>query len=398
MDQFLGPDEISLRNEVRCFLAEHLDPSLREKALRGERLQKDDEIAWERKLQARGWLAASWPREYGGPGWSLIQRYVFEREMGLGGAPRLEPFGISMVGPVVYTYGSEHQKRKYLPRILNSEDWWCQGFSEPGAGSDLASLRTRAADCGDHYRVTGQKIWTTYAHYANRMFCLARTSDEPKRQQGISFLLLDMHAPGVTVRPIKTIDLGHTVNEVFLDEVVVSKEDVVGEPGRGWTYAKFVLEHERNFCAGVARSQLKSRLIREVASRPCNGGPPLLADNLFRHRLSEIDAGLRALEGCELRYLADHMAGRGTAAQASLLKIKGTELRQALSEIHVEMLGLYALPYEGKGRLAAETSGMVGPAHRHGVVAEYLYGRSSTILGGTNEIQRNIIARTALSM
>jgi len=301
-----------------------------------------------------------------------------------------------MVGPVIYTFGTPEQKSRYLPKILSGDEWWCQGYSEPGAGSDLASLKTKAVADGDHYVVSGHKIWTTQAHFADMMFCLVRTDFAAKPQEGISFLLMDMKSPGITVRPIVTLDEGHTVNEVFLDEVRVPKSNLVGREGQGWTYAKFLLGHERTLIAGVARSKQRLRQLKNIARAELCDGRPLIEDDGFRHKLASVEIELMALEYTNLRVLADEAAGKGPGPEASLLKIKGSEIQQSLAELACEALGNYALAFD---RLAPGSNlPPVGPDHGQGVVANYFYGRAATIYGGSNEIQRNVVAKMVLGL
>ena len=396
MDLDFTPKERAFRKEVRAFIKDNLPPALARKVARGGHLAKDDYVTWQKILYRRGWAAPTWPKEYGGPGWTPAQRYIFDEECSAADAPYLSPFGFNMVGPVIYTFGSPEQKAKYLPRILSSDDWWCQGYSEPGSGSDLASLKTRAVRDGDHYRVTGHKIWTTQAHFANRMFCLVRTDPNAKPQEGISFLLIDMEQPGVTVRPIITIDEGHSVNEVFLDDVKVPVGDLVGKEGKGWTYAKFLLGNERTLIAEVARSKQRLRRLKEIAAAERAGGKPLLQDPHFRRKLAGIEVELTALEYTNLRVLAEEAAGQGPGPVSSVLKIRGSEIQQGLSELACEALGYYALAYEHMPE--GTNVPPVGPDYAAGVMGGFLYGRATTIYGGSNEIQRNVIAKMVLGL
>ena len=309
--------------------------------LHHRRLVKDDWVRWQKILYKKGWLAGHWPREYGGCAWTPVQPHIFDEECGDAGAPRLMPFGLVMVAPVIMDFGSPWQKEHYLPRILSSEDWWCQGYSEPGSGSDLASLKTRAVREGDHYIVNGQKTWTTLAQYADMIFCLVRTDPTVKKQEGITFLLIDMHSPGVTVRPIITLDEEHEVNEVFFDNVKVPAENLVGEEGKGWTYAKFLLGHERTGIARVGESKRELAQLKEIAAKQLNGRP-LAEDPLFRARIAEVEIELMALEMTLLRVLSSRAK---PGPEASILKIKGTEVQQALTELMMEAMGPYALPF-----------------------------------------------------
>lgn len=385
-------DEAGFRQEVRSFVETNLDRAVRDKILRGEKLLKEEYVNWQRSLYERGWIAPSWPKELGGTGWSLEQRRVFHHELSLCCAPETIPFGVTMVGPVIYTFGTEAQKQRYLPGILRSEEWWCQGFSEPNAGSDLASLATRADDMGDHYLINGQKAWTTHGRYADKMFCLARTSKESKRQLGISFLLLDMNAPGVEVRQVETIDEGRSICEVFLKDVVVPKENLVGEVGKGWDYAKFLLGHERAMIARVGRSRMQLARAKQLAKSQTFAGKPLDQEPLLAARMVEIECRLRALEITELRVLSHYTEEAGfDGAMASMLKIEGSEICQQLTELLLDIGGRYSLPYEGR---TAHTG--MGPAHRHGLMGDHLFNRVATIYGGSNEIQKNIIAKDRL--
>ena len=318
--------------------------------------------------------------------------------MGAAGAPLPLPFGPNMLGPMLIAFGSEEQKKHYLPRIVSGEDWWCQGYSEPGAGSDLASLKTKAVREGDEYVINGQKIWTSYAHYATHIFLLVRTSDEGKPQEGISFLLVDMKTPGITVRPIISIDMEHSVNETFFDNVRVPVANRVGEENKGWTYAKYLLGFERTTLAQIGDSKSRLRALKEIATDQKAGGRPLIEDPAFRRRIAEIELKLMALEFTLFRYLAAEEAGGDVGAVASLAKIKGTELTQALTEATIEALGTYALPYVSDLLDHGTNTEPIGPEYAASAMPSYLYARALTILGGSNEIQRNIIAKHVLGL
>ncbi|WP_370153753.1 acyl-CoA dehydrogenase family protein [Ferrovibrio sp.] len=388
--------EQAFREEVSAFIAANLPPALAAKSRDNMHLAREDYVAWHRALHAHGWGAPNWPKDYGGPGWSAVQRYIFDEETAAADAPPLVPFGIAMVGPVIYTFGSDAQKQRYLPRILSMEDWWCQGYSEPGSGSDLASLRTRAEPDGDDYIVNGHKIWTTQAHYANMMFCLVRTDATVKPQEGISFLLIDMKTPGVTVRPIISIDEGHGVNEVFLDNVRVPKANLIGQEGKGWTYAKFLLGNERTGIAEVATSKQRLKRLKDIARAERSMGAALLEEPAFRDRVAAVEIDLLALEYTNLRMLAAEQGGRGPGPEASMLKIRGSEIQQAITELAVEALGYYAAPYEH--RPDGSNQPPVGPDYAQGRMEAFLYNRATTIYGGSNEIQRNIIAKMVLGL
>ncbi|MEQ8504335.1 MAG: acyl-CoA dehydrogenase family protein [Rhodospirillales bacterium] len=400
MDLNLTPEEKAFQDEVRTFLRANIPPETKRKVDLGLKLVKDDYVVWQRILHEQGWIAPSWPKEYGGPGWSPVQRYLYEEELAAASSPRLITFGLKMLGPVLIEFGTDEQKQHYLPRILASEDWWCQGFSEPGAGSDLASLTTRAVRDGDHYVVNGQKTWTTLAQYADWIFCLVRTSTEGKKQQGISFLLIDMKTPGVTVRPIKTLDGGQEINDVFLENVRVPAENLVGTENDGWTIAKFLLGHERFGIAGVARSKKQMERVREIASKELKRGRPLIEDARFRERMAEVEIELTALEMTELRLLSEEAAGRKPGPEASILKLKGTQVQQGVTELLLEAVGNRAHVFD-PGILEDEWPGVANdgppvPEHAATVASHYFNWRKASIYGGSNEIQRSIIAKAIL--
>ncbi|MEJ8821275.1 acyl-CoA dehydrogenase family protein [Variovorax humicola] len=392
MDMNISVEEQAFRHEVSAFARANLPKPVRNKVLFGEKLAKAEYVDWQQRLYRQGWIAPSWPVEYGGTGWSLGKRRVFHHALALCCAPETISFGISMIGPVLYTFGSDAQKAKYLAGILKSETWWCQGFSEPNAGSDLASLKTRARDRGDHYVVSGQKTWTTHGRHADMMFCLARTTEEAKLQNGISFLLLDMKAPGVEVRPIETIDEGASICEVFLNEVVVAKSELVGVEGRGWDYAKFLLGNERAMIARVGRSRMQLERARRVAASQRSGGRALSEDPLIQRRLCEIEARLRALEISELRALDGYRPGKGfDGATASMLKIEGSELCQQLTELLLDLTGRYSRVYMGRYEQSP-----IGGSDAHGAMGDHLFNRVATIYGGSTEVQKNVIAKSSL--
>jgi len=398
MDLRLTEEEAAFRDAVRTFMRDHIPADVKRKVDEGLLLVKDDYVRWQKILWKRGWIAPGWPTEYGGPGWTPIQRYIFEEELALGSSPRLITFGLKMLGPVLIEFGSDAQKERFLPRILSSDDWWCQGYSEPGAGSDLASLTTRAVADGDHYVVTGAKTWTTLAQYADWMFCLVRTDDAGKKQEGISFLLIDMTSPGVTVRPITTIDGGREINEVFLDEVQVPKENRVGAEGQGWTIAKFLLGHERTGIAGVARSKKQVARLKEIAGKELSGGRPLLEDRRFRDKVAALEIELTALEFTELRMVSAESAGEAPGARASILKLKGTEVQQAITELLLEAVGYYACPYAPEALTEGWNEDPIGPAYAAPLAPHYFNWRKVSIYGGTNEIQKNIVAKMILGL
>ena len=401
MDAQYSPEDLAFREEVRTFMKENLPEHIRRQTeLAPSYVTKEDTRTWHKILHNKGWVAPKWPKEHGGPGWNAVQRHIFEEEYQAANAPRLSPFGLTMVGPVIYTFGTEEQKQQHLPQILSGDIFWCQGYSEPGAGSDLASLKTRAVREGDEYVVNGQKIWTSHAHHADWIFALVRTDPSAsKQQEGISFLLIDMKSPGIEVRPIISIDGGHYLNEVFFTDVRVPVENRVGEENKGWTYAKFLLGHERSGIAGVGKSFRKIERIAAAAMEEGNSqGGRLWDDADFRNRLSTITAKLQALDTSNLRILAREAAGETVGPEASLLKINGTEIEQALNELLVEALGYYGQPYE-RDMLRADTNvESPVPEHGRGAMAEHLLRRAATIYGGSNEIQRDIIAKRVLGL
>ena len=395
MDVDFTPEDMSFREEVRSFIEENYPKHLGSLD-RGD-MSKEDLLAWHKVLHTKGWVAPSWPAEFGGTDWTVTQRYIFNEESARRGTIPPMPFGVQMLGPVIYTFGNQEQKDWVLPGILSGEDWWCQGYSEPGAGSDLAALKTKAVLEGDEYVVNGHKIWTTLAQHADWMFCLVRTTSGEKRQVGISFLLIDMKTPGITVRPIITIDGGHEVNEVFLEDVRVPAKNLVGEQDKGWTIAKFLLGNERSGIAGVARSKKAIDRLREIARGELENGDPLLSSADFSRKIAELEVDLTALEYTELRTLAAESQGQGPGPESSILKIKGTEIQQRITELTMEAVGNYAAPWVpqldvGDNYLA------IGPEQSHGVSQTYFNTRKTSIYGGSNEIQRNIIAKMVLGL
>lgn len=398
MDLEFTAAERAFRDEVRAFLHAELPPDIGRKVLDHKRLHKDDYVRWQRALYRKGWIAPGWPVEYGGAAWSGVQKHIYDEESAAVGAPTVIAFGVAMVGPVIIAFGDEAQKRHYLPRILSSEDWWCQGYSEPGSGSDLASLKTKAVRDGDHYVVNGQKTWTTLGQWADWIFCLVRTDSEVKKQEGISFLLIDMKTAGITVRPIITLDGEHEVNEVFFDNVRVPVENRVGDEGRGWTIAKFLLGHERTGIAGVGRSKRELKYLKRIAATELSDGRPLIENPRFRHKIAELEIELMALEMTNLRVIAGDAEGRPPGPEASILKIKGTEIQQALTELMVEALGPYALPYVPAAFDLDSGAPSYGEEYAAPLTARYLNWRKASIYGGSNEIQKNIITQRILGL
>ena len=396
MDLHFTDDDLAFRDRVRAFLDAALPDDLRRKVLGHLRLEKDDYVRWHRILARQGWAAPGWPEAYGGPGWTPVQRHIFDEECARAGTPPILPFGVNMVAPVIMAFGSQAQKDYYLPRILSCEDWWCQGYSEPGAGSDLASLTTGAVRDGDDYIVNGQKTWTTLAQHADMIFCLVRTGGGVRKQEGISFLLIDMHAPGVSVRPIRMLDEEHEVNEVFFDNVRVPAANLVGEENRGWTYAKYLLGHERTGIAAVGRSKRELARLKVLAGREQVDGRPLIAHPPFAAKVAGLEIELMALEMTVLRVLA--RADKAPGPEASVLKVRGTEIQQRLTELMVEAAGPMALPFD-PGYLAGEReNSLADDDFAAPLMAHYFNYRKTSIYGGSNEIQRNIIAQMILGL
>src|SRR5947207_8682699 len=396
MDLSYSKEEMAFRQEVRDFFQTAVPKETRRKLLEGRHLSKEDMVAWQRILNKKGWAVPHWPVQWGGTGWDSVKLYIYNEEMQLAPAPQPLAFNTSMLGPVLYNVASEEQKKYYLPRIANVDDWWCQGFSEPGSGSDLASLKTKAERRGDVYIVNGQKTWTTLAQHADMIFCLCRTDPSAKKQSGISFILIDMKSKGITVRPIETIDGGFEVNEVFFDDVEVPLENLVGEENKGWDYAKFLLGNERTGIARVGVSKERIRRIKELAAQVESGGKPIAQDQKFREKLAEVEIELKALELTQLRVVADegkHGKGKPNPA-SSVLKVKGSEIQQATTELLMEVIGPFAAPYDEHGddgsNEAMDWTAQIAPS--------YFNNRKVSIYGGSNEIQRNIITKAVLGL
>jgi alkylation response protein AidB-like acyl-CoA dehydrogenase len=403
MDLNFTPAELAFRDEVRQFMRDQLPTDIAERVRSGLALHAEDYTRWQKILYQRGWGAPGWPTQFGGPGWGPVEMHIFDEEAAAAGAPRTIPFGLKMVAPVIMAFGSPEQQKRFLPRIVSAEDWWCQGYSEPGAGSDLASLKTRAErhsdSSGDHYIVNGQKTWNTLGQFANWIFCLVRTDpNAPKPQQGISFLLIDMKSPGITVRPIITMEGAHEVNEVWFENVRVPVENRVGEENKGWTYAKFLLGHERTNIAGVGASKRELGRLKDIARKEMKNGKPLLEDALFAARVAQVEIDLMALEITNLRALSAESEKRAPGPEASILKIKGTEIQQALSELMMYAVGPYALPFERKSIDEGDLASAAGPEYAAPLAATYCNYRKVSIYGGSNEIQRNIIAQMILGL
>src|SRR6204780_264634 len=391
-------DEIAFRDDVRAFMKQKLPAAIRSKVIEGRRLSRDDLVEWQRILNAQGWAVPHWPQEWGGTGWSTVKTYLFRDEMQQAPAPEPLPFGPNMVGPVIIAFGNDQQKQRFLPRIANLDDWWCQGFSEPGAGSDLASLKTSAKRADGHYIVNGQKMWTTLAQYADWIFCLVRTDPAAKAQEGISFLLIDMKTPGITVRPIVTIDGGREVNEVFFDNVEVPIENLVGQENKGWDYAKFLLGNERTGIARVGMSKARIARIKELAALEFAGERPLIETPRFQEKLAAIEVELKALEMTQLRVVSDErkMAKGRQNPASSILKLKGSVIQQQLTELLMEVVGPYVMPYQRD--FEGNNEPVVGPDYATEAGPMYFNYRKVSIYGGSNEIQRNIIAKAILGL
>lgn len=399
MSLVLDERELAFQQEVREFLQHNLTEEILHESLATSGVFPDKELAlaWQQKLAAKGWAAPLWPEQYGGINWTQKQKYIFEVESAKAGAPLTIPLGLKMVGPVIIKYGSEHQKQRFLPRILSGEDYWCQGYSEPGSGSDLASLKCKAELVDGHYLVNGSKIWTTHAHFANWIFCLVRTSKEKKPQQGISFLLIPMDTPGISVKPITSISGQHDLNEVFFEDVKVPQENLVGEPGQGWTYAKYLLELERG--AGAASARLRANLIRVTRlcqQKSMNSTQESSFESLYVNRLIELDAAITALEYTELRAQKHYENGCESGAESSLLKTEATEIEQQLARLAVELLGPEAMVLK-REKLTDSHWPIPKFQDSYWAVPRYLNSLAASIYGGTNEIQRNLIARTILT-
>ena len=391
MDLAFNQAELEFRDEVRAFLHDKLPSDMRQRVHLGDHSHfREDIPRWQKILNERGWGAPAWPVEFGGTGWSKTQQFIFETECALADAPAQLAFGVKMVAPVLMRFGSPEQQQRFLPRILAAEDWWCQGYSEPGSGSDLASLKTKAELDGDHYVVNGQKVWNTLGQFADWIFCLVRTDSSGKPQRGISFLLIDMKAPGISVRPTRLLDGSYEVNEIWFDNVRVPVANRVGDENAGWTYAKYLLGHERTNIAGIGASQRELRRLKQMAAGIERDGRPLLEDAVFATRIVEVKLELKALEITNLRVIFAEAQNHAPGPEASILKIRGTEIMQRITELQVEALGARALIAESPGRDLGEDVPRA--------VEAYLNQRKLTIFGGSNEIQRNIIAQMILQL
>ncbi|MBA3508062.1 MAG: acyl-CoA dehydrogenase family protein [Betaproteobacteria bacterium] len=393
MDLAYSPAELAFRDEVSAWLHDNLPNDLRDKVASYTHLTKAELLHWHRILAAKGWIAPSWPIEWGGTDWTVVQRYLFEEECGYAGAPPLVPFGLAMCAPVLLKFGTEAQKGRFLRRIYHGEDFWCQGYSEPGSGSDLASLKTTAVRRADHYVVNGQKTWTTMAHMADWIFCLVRTDTSTERKQdGISFLLIDMKTPGIIVRPLLLMDGHHEVNEMFFDDVAVPAENLVHEEGKGWTVAKYLLGHERMNTARIGTSRRELAKLKDFAARQMKDGRPLLDDPRFRDKVSRVEVELMALAVTNMRFLDQLRGGRAPGADVSMLKITGTEIQQALTELMMQAAGPLAAAF------APTDEADDFDAFTAALAPRYCNFRKTSIYAGSNEIQRNIIAKLSLGL
>ncbi len=389
MDIDFSPEDLAFQREVRAWFETHTPPDLKRKTVTGEMLQKDDIVQWQRRLDTQGWLVTGWPKEHGGPGWTPTQRYIFDLERAAASAPVGLSMGVIMLGPVLIAFGTPEQKEQHLPRIRRCEDWWCQGYSEAGAGSDLASLKTTAVADGDDYVINGSKMWTTYAHWATHMFCLVRTANTGKKQEGISFLLIEMDRPGIEVRPIVSIDGEHHLNQVFLTDVRVPKTSLVGREGQGWDIAKYLLTHERTSIAGVADCKAHLSNLRAAAAERRSRGRPLAEDAAMRLKLARAEIELMALEYTNFRVLAATASGKVAGPESSLLKTMGTAVQQTLSELDIEVAADQAWPWHAQGELG---EGRFAHAMPH-----YCFSRAATIYGGSDEVQKNVLAKMLLA-
>ncbi len=398
MDVSLSPDDLRFRQEVRSFAAEAIPASVRRKQAAGIHLDKADHMRWHRILYEKGWVAPNWPVEHGGAGFTPIQRHLFDREMARAGAPWVLPFGLQMVGPVIMAFGDQAQKDRFLPRILSGEDCWCQGYSEPGAGSDLAGLRARAIRDGDHYVINGQKTWTSYAHWADMIFCLVRTRTDGKPQEGISFLLIDMKSRGIRVSPIVTIGGRHEVNDVYFDDVRVPVANRVGEENEGWTYAKYLLRFERAGSAEVGVQKRQLARLKDIARAERLDGRPLIEDRRFADKLADLEIQLAAIDYTEMRVLAAESIGAEPGPEVSMLKLRGTEIQQRISELLLEAVAGGANPWVPEALTEGWNEEPIGADHAAGIAPHYFDWRKASIYAGSNEIQKNIMTKMVLGL
>ena len=397
MDLSYSEEEIAFRDEVRAFLAEKVTPEMQDKVRGKGELTKADMENWHALLNEKGWLAPNWPKKFGGAEWNAVQKHVFEEEAAMVSAPRIVPFGLGMLAPVLQKFGSQEQNDYWLPRILSGEDWWCQGYSEPGAGSDLASLKTTAVknEAGTHYIVNGQKTWTTLGQHANMIFCLVRTDKDVKQQEGISFLLIDMDTLGIEVRPIILLDGTPEVNEVWFTDVEVPVENLVGKENEGWTYAKYLLTHERTNIAGVGFSQAGLASVKRLAKSEMAGGKPLIENPHFAARVAQVEIDLMAMSTTNMRIVSKAAAGTAPGVESSMLKVKGTIIRQEINDLARRAAGAYAMPFASEA-VEGSNAALPDPLDAGPVAAKYFNNRKLSIFGGSNEIQRGIIAKVTM--
>ena len=396
MDLTFSQEELDFQEEVKNFLSSEFPSDIKEKQDKRMPLKAEDIVKWQKILAKKGWFAVNWPKEHGGTDWSPTKKYILQNELAAANTPITIPFGVNMCGPVVYTFGTDSQKEQHLPGILNSDVWWCQGYSEPGSGSDLASLQTKAELVGDSYIVNGTKTWTTLAQYADWIFCLVRTQTTNIKQEGISFLLIDMKSSGVQINPIITIDGSHEVNMVYFDNVEVPSKNLIGEEGQGWNIAKFLLMHERTGIAGIAALKRELKRLKEISSSIISGEGSLLDDLSYRKKVEAAEIELTATEYTELRTLSEISSSGVPGPESSILKIKGTELQQIISELFIEMLAYYSHPFFRENELGSNES--IGPDYAGPAMPQYLNLRKASIYGGSNEIQRNVIAKAILGL
>ena len=399
MDLRLTPEEIEFRNEVRAFFRSALPSDIRRKTELGQRISREELVRWQQILNKKGWATPAWAPEWGGTGWDAVKQYIYKEELHMAPAPEPLSFNVNMIGPTLIAFGSEEQKKHFLPRIANLDYWFCQGFSEPGSGSDLASLRTTAVRDGDHYVINGQKLWTSTAHHANWCFCLVRADPKAKKQEGITYLLMDMKTPGITVRPIITLDGNHETNEMFLDNVRVPVANRIGEENKGWDYAKYLLGHERSGIARVGVSKYRVRRAKELAAKVDSGGRPLSEDPQFRQKVAALEVELKALEMTQMRLIAEIARKQTNKAdpKASILKLKGSELQQLATELLMDVAGYNAMEFDGEF-LRGMTETAAGDDWALTIAPNYYFARHVSIVGGSNEIQRNILAKTILGL
>ncbi|MBS0488738.1 MULTISPECIES: acyl-CoA dehydrogenase family protein [unclassified Phenylobacterium] len=407
MDLEFSKEDLAFRDEVRAFIAEAFDDDMRAHSAQSKNahIDKAGQVRWLKRLNDKGWIAPDWPKEYGGTGWSHAQKYIFDMEMALAGAPSTSNMGLKMCAPVVMAFGTPEQKAQHLPKILSTDVWWCQGYSEPGSGSDLASLSMKAERDGDHYVLNGSKIWTTYAQWADWMFCLVRTSNEDIRQKGISFLLLEMNTPGITIVPLPTLDGppegDQEINQVFFENVRVPVANRIGEEGQGWTYAKYLLQFERGnpYAAGLTNQLQK---VRKIASlEPSDGGGRMIDDPDFRKKLSEMQIKVDVLNATELRMFSARTSGEAMGAASSMLKLEGSQAQQAVTELALEAAGIYAQPFvrDTWAEIRGERNEpRAGPDYAATLAPTYFNYRKTSIYAGSNEIQHNIMAKMVLGL